>query len=182
MALPHKDPIRFSLLTIAALVLSICLPLSAARAQSMCVLVPDKQSPSDRVLRCGRALTVQPATGTSYSPVETAGARPVNAVRLDSGALLIDFHPSKALRNFQVLTPEAIASVRGTKWAMEAKSGLTSVLGLEGAVQVARANSPADAVVLRRGEGVDVRSSGEPLQVKHWAPQRVQALLARFGQ
>jgi FecR protein len=181
MALGQQDPIRYPLLTAAVLLLSICLHSPLAQAQSMCALIPDKQSPSDRVLRCGRALTVQPAPGTSYNPVDAAGGRPPSSVRLDSGALLIDFHPSKALRNFQVLTPEAIASVRGTRWAMEANPGKTSVLGLAGAIQVARANSPADVVVLLRGEGVDVTTSGEPLQVKRWKPQRVQALLARFG-
>jgi hypothetical protein len=33
-------------------------------------------------------------------------------------------------REFQILTPQAIASVRGTKWAMEVKPGETSTLVL----------------------------------------------------
>lgn len=182
MALRQQDPIGFALVAISVLFLSICLPLPPAQAQSGCVLIPDKKNPSDRVLRCGSALTIQPAPFTSYNPGVTGGNRAPSSVQLGSGALLIEFHPNNALRNFQVLTPEAIASVRGTRWAIEVKSGLTSALGLAGAVQVSRANNPADVVVLRQGEGVDVSLTGEPLQVKRWAPQRVHALLARFGQ
>jgi hypothetical protein len=33
-------------------------------------------------------------------------------------------------REFQILTPQAIASARGTKWAMEVKPGETSTLVL----------------------------------------------------
>jgi hypothetical protein len=35
--------------------------------------------------------------------------------------------------------------------------------------------------VLRRGQGVDVTDAAGPLEVTRWAPERVQALLARFG-
>ena len=109
MALRQQDPIRFALLTVSVLLLSICLPLPPAQAQSVCVLIPDKQIPSDRVLRCGRALRIQPASFTFYNPGVTGGNHPPSSVQLGSGALLIDFHPNNALRNFQVLTPEAIA-------------------------------------------------------------------------
>jgi hypothetical protein len=63
---------------------------------------------------------------------------------------------------------------------MEVKPDQTSTLGLNGVVQVSRANRTA-AVLLRRGEGVDVGPSVGPLEVKRWAPQRANALLARFG-
>jgi FecR protein len=179
MSLRRPSLIRFALLTLAVLLLSISLPLRM-QAQNACVLTPVKQNPTNRVLRCGRALTIQPAPGTVY--VTGGGNGPPSSVQFGSGALLIDFHGSKAQRDFQVMTPEAIAAVRGTRWAMEVKPGLTSALGLAGAVQVARANNPADVVILRQGEGVDVSPTGEALQVKRWAPQRVQALLARFGQ
>jgi hypothetical protein len=178
MSLRRPSLIRFALLTLAVPLLSISLPLRV-QAQNACVLTPVKQNPTNRVLRCGRALTIQPAPGTVYV---TGGNGPPSSVQFGSGALLIDFHGSKAQRDFQVMTPEAIAAVRGTRWAMEVKPGLTSALGLAGAVQVARANNPADVVILRQGEGVDVSPTGEALQVKRWAPQRVQALLARFGQ
>ena len=182
MSLRQQSFIRFALLTLAVLLFSMSLPPPGVQAQNACVLIPDKQNPINRILRCGSALTVRPAPGSSYHAVDTAGNRPPNSVQLDGGALLIDFHGSKALRDFRVMTPEAIASVRGTKWAMEVEPGQTSVLGLAGTIQVVRVNNRTDVVVLRQGEGVDVGLTGEPLQVKRWAPQRVQALLARFGQ
>jgi len=178
MSLRRPSLIRIALLAVAVLLLSISKP-PRVLAQNACVVTPDKQNPTNRVLRCGRTLTIQPAPGTVYV---TGGDGPLSSVQFGSGALLIDFHGSKTQRDFQVMTPEAIASVRGTRWAMEVKPGLTSALGLKGAVQVRRANNSADVVVLRQGEGVDVSPTGEPLRVKRWAPQRVQALLARFGQ
>src|SRR5262249_44824980 len=106
--------------------------------------------------------------------------RPPESVQLDSGALLIEFHPAGKPRDFQILTPQAIASVRGTTWAVEARPGRSSVLVLTGVVQVARAHTAA-AVVLRRGQGIDVTDTGGPLEVKRWAPARVRALLAQFS-
>jgi hypothetical protein len=163
------------------MLLSTCLSCPPALAQAgVCVLSPDKRSPNDRILRCGTTLTVQPAPGTVYRPLDTGPHDPPGKVQLDSGALLIEFHPAGKRRDFQILTPQAIASVRGTKWAMEVKPGQSSTLVLDGVVQVMRANGTA-AVVLRRGQGVDVTDAGGPLQVKRWAPQRVRALLARFS-
>jgi hypothetical protein len=114
-----------------------------------------------------------------------------SSVQLDSGALLIEFH-AKRRRDFQILTPATVASVRGTKWATEVKPGQSSTLVLEGQVMVKR-RSTAESVVLGPGEGVDVftgvaaagkRKGGglKPLAVKRWAPARVKALLARFGE
>jgi hypothetical protein len=150
-----------------------------ARAQP-CVLVADKSSPADQILRCGGELEVRPAPGTVYHPAAAAPNDPPASVRLDSGAVLTEFHPSQRRRDFQILTPLAIASVRGTKWAVEAVPERTSVLVLDGAVNVSRVNGPA-GVVLRPGEGVDVKPDGEPLTVRRWPAARVAALMARFG-
>ena len=64
---------------------------------------------------------------------------------------------------------------------MEVNADRASTLVLAGRVRVQRLKTP-DAVVLRSGQGVDVTSATGPLIVKRWAPQRVKALLARFGQ
>jgi ferric-dicitrate binding protein FerR (iron transport regulator) len=79
-----------------------------------------------------------------------------------------------------VVTPQAIAAVRGTKWAVDAEGAKTSVFVVNGSVSVAR---PAGrgSVVLGAGDGVDVEPSGE-LIVKRWPPARVTALMARLGQ
>jgi len=155
---------------------------------------PRQRNPNDQVLRCGSELTITPAPGTVDHPAAAAEDGLPASVQLDSGALLIEFH-SKRRREFQILTPQAIASVRGTKWAMEVKPGQTSTLVLLGQVTVARKDA-AEEVVVGPGQGVDVSNadagktvrsmSGSakpaPIGVKKWAPDRVKALLARFGQ
>ena len=88
-----------------------------------CTLVRQPGDPSEKILRCGDSLTVQPAHGTHYRPITKAGRPLPAAIRLDDGALLIEFHPSPQQEDFQILTPLAVAAVRGTKWAMEVKSG-----------------------------------------------------------
>ena len=180
----------------AGILLALCAgTFGPALAQSgACVLSPDKRNPNDQVLRCGSELTITPAPGTVYHPAAAAEDGLPASVQLDSGALLIEFH-SKRRREFQILTPQAIASVRGTKWAMEVKPGQTSTLVLLGQVTVARKDA-AEEVVVGPGQGVDVSNadagktvrsmSGSakpaPIGVKKWAPDRVKALLARFGQ
>ena len=77
------------------------------------------------------------------------------------------------------LTPHAIATVRGTQFAVDVDAGVTSVFVVEGSVEVSRRDGPA-TVLLGPGEGVDVRP-GEPLVVREWPQPRVNALLARFG-
>ncbi len=156
-------------------------PLAALAQGGGCVLIPDKHHPEDRILRCGNDLTVRPAAGTVYHPVDRGEPGPPAAVELDDGDLLIEFHGSTRRRDFQILTPEAIASVRGTRWAIERMPGQTSILVLRGMVEVTRAGANAGAtVVLRRGEGVDVDAGDAPLQVKRWKRERVKTLLARF--
>ena len=82
---------------------------------------------------------------------------------------------------FQILTPLAIAAVRGTKWAMEVMKERNSTLVLNGAVAVTsrRLN---EYVVLRDGEGVDITPSDTTMIQKRWGEARVRALMARFGE
>jgi hypothetical protein len=163
---------------------------SALAQSGACVLSPDKHNPSDQILRCGSEITISPAPGTQFHQIPARQDRVPSSVQLDSGALLIEFH-AKQRREFQILTPTTIASVRGTKWATEVKPGQSSTLVLEGRVIVKR-KSTAQMVVLGPGEGVDVFSGiaaekkgvgkASRLEVKRWAPVRVKALLARFGE
>ncbi len=78
-----------------------------------------------------------------------------------------------------IIVAETIAAVRGTKWAVDAVAGKTSVFVVNGKVRVAR--QATDRVVLGPGEGVDVEASGV-LTVKRWPPARVAALMARLAQ
>ena len=78
-------------------------------------------------------------------------------------------------------TPQAIAAVRGTKWAVDAQSGKTSVFVVDGRVGVQRPSSSA-SVLLGPGEGVDVEAGTTPLIVRRWPAARVSALMARLGE
>jgi hypothetical protein len=182
-AMPFHSRLGFMALSwVAAALLLSFLSLTALAQRGGCVLTPDKHHLEDRILRCGNDLTVQPAAGTTYHPSDAGQPGPPTAVHLDDGALLLEFHRSKRQHDFQILTPEAIASVRGTRWAVETKPGRTSVLVLRGVVEVARAGAGAgSSVLLRPGEGVDVGAGDAPLKANRWARERVKALLARFN-
>jgi hypothetical protein len=94
---------------------------------------------------------------------------------------MIEFTPSEGRRKFQILTPHAIAAVRGTRWAVEVEPERTSTLVISGTVQVTRPRGNRSAV-LHAGEGADVSAGSDPITVKIWGKKRVDALLARFGQ
>jgi hypothetical protein len=131
----------------------------------------------------------------TLSSIEIAAAQPANqgcvtenspgmtqTLRCELGgkALLIEVAPKPGGNKFQVVTPQAIAAVRGTKWAVDAAGDKTSVFVINGRVGVGR-RTGGRGVTLGPGEGVDVEP-GAPLTVKRWAPARVSALLARLGQ
>ena len=113
--------------------------------------------------------------------VDRDGNGNADAVRLRRKALLLEAPASGAKGGFVVVTPQAIAAVRGTKWTVDVGQGKTSVFVLRGRVAVQRPASTA-GVVLRPGEGVDVEAGTGPLTVKRWPAKRVSALMARLGQ
>lgn len=156
---------------------------SPAGAASACALVPNERMQSERILRCGgaEALTVRPAQGAHYRPLYKKGDPLPVGIRLDDGALLIEFQPSLWRQDFQILTPLAVAAVRGTKWAVDVTKARTSVLVLYGAVGVTnrRLNQ---YVMVTEGEGVDVTPADTSTVQKRWGEARVRALLARFGE
>jgi ferric-dicitrate binding protein FerR (iron transport regulator) len=152
----------------------------ASPSLAACSLVADPSHAGARMLQCGQSVTAHLASGTVVRPVGGVGSNIPGALRLDAGALLIEFQPQPGTENFQILTPEAIAAVRGTTWAVEVEPGKTSVLVIAGAVGVKARRSGA-AASLGPGEGVDVAGSPRTLTVKRWAEARVRALLARFG-
>ena len=104
----------------------------------------------------------------------------VDSVELSNKALLIEVPKKPGGNRFNVVTPQAIAAVRGTKWAVDALGGKTSVFVVDGSVNVARPAGGGGGVVLKPGDGVDVEPTGT-LIVKRWPPARVAALMARLG-
>jgi len=156
---------------------------SAASAQSTksgCALEPVGGT-SRQLLRCQGGVTIIAESGARYSLVDRNKDSKADAVKLQSKALLLDFAAGSSRTGFQVSTPQAIAAVRGTKWAVDVAAGKTSVFVVRGAVAVQRP-AGGTAVVLNPGEGVDVEQGTSVLTVKRWPKARVSALMARFGQ
>ena len=152
-----------------------------AEAAGACTLVPADYAPSEKILQCGGSLTVRPAQGARYQPLYKKGDPLPVGIRLNEGALLIEYHPATPHEKFQILTPLAIAAVRGTKWAMEVVPARTSTLVLAGAVAVTNRRLK-QFVVLNEGQGVDITPTDTSVVQKTWGEARVRALLSRFGQ
>lgn len=139
-----------------------------------CALV-QRDDPPRSVHDCG-GLIIEAEAAAALRPAGAGNVAP-DAVEVEGGAVLIDIEPGRG--PFQILTPHAIASVRGTVYAVDVGETETSVFVLEGFVQVSREDG-AEPVELLAGEGVDV-TADQPLTVREWGQPRVDALLARFG-
>jgi ferric-dicitrate binding protein FerR (iron transport regulator) len=133
-----------------------------------------------QTLHCEGGVTIVAEIGARYTVQDRSGKGRVDTVELGSKALLIDVLRRSRGNRFQVITPQAIAGVRGTKWAVDVAEKKTSVFVVNGRVAVGR-RTGNHGVTLGSGEGVDVEEAG-PLTVKRWPPARVAALLARLGQ
>src|SRR5205085_8225101 len=156
--------------------------VSAATAQQYSSGCSSEHPPNAaQTVRCRDSVTIVAEDGATFTLKDRDNNGKVDAVDLQSKALLLDAPKQQGKNRFEVTTPQAIAAVRGTKWAVDVQETRTSVLVLRGRVAVRR---PAGAgpVVLGPGQGVDVDQGTAPLVVKRWQPARVAALLARLGQ
>jgi hypothetical protein len=132
-----------------------------------------------QTLRCSNGVIIVAEDGANFT-LQSRDAN-VSSVDLKSKALLLDAPTPSGRSRFRTTTPQAIAAVRGTKWAVDVHGTRTSVLALKGQVAVRRPGGPRP-VVLGPGEGVDVDAGTDPLAIKRWARSRIDALLARLGQ
>ena len=174
---------RNGLMALAGLALAGLFPMDFAWSQTAglgCVLEPAGGS-SRRVLRCRDGLTITLEDGAGFALTDRDGNGVADAVRLRRKAILLDAPGELSAPGFQVVTPQAIAAVRGTQWAVDVATGKTSVFVVRGRVAVQRPSAGA-GVLLGPGEGVDVEAGTAPLTVKRWPQARVSALLARLGQ
>jgi hypothetical protein len=167
----------------AGLVLIVCalssIGIAAAQAQNLgCSL--ESSTLAAQTLHCEGGVTIVVEIGARYTLLDRARKGRVDGVELDSKAILIDVPARSGGTRFQVITPQAIAAVRGTKWAVDAAENKTSVFVVSGRVAVGR-RTGSHSVTLGAGEGVDVEE-GAPLIVKRWSQARVSALMARLGQ
>jgi hypothetical protein len=175
-----RPPIPSAVLGLALALVMTILTTIPSLAQE-CTLVPDDRNPTEKVMRCGDNLTVRAAPGTRYRVVDQKDKEMPKALQLDSGALMVEFQGTDTQKDFQILTPHAIAAVRGTKWVVEVTPSRSSTLVISGRVAVKRPQAE-EIVVLGPGQGVDVTPGRGPLVVNRWAARRVRALLARFGE
>ncbi|PZM10758.1 FecR domain-containing protein [Rhizobium tubonense] len=154
----------------------------AALAQSPagCSLQPISGT-SRQVLHCKGGISITAEAGARFQLIDHNRDGQVDAVSLSEKAVLLDVDSKRVKGGFEVVTPQAIAAVRGTRWSVDVQSGKTSVLVLRGRVAVHRPDTRA-GVSLGRGQGVDVDGGSSPLVVKRWPAARVSALMARLGQ
>lgn len=133
------------------------------------------------IVHCRGGLSIVAESGAQYSLRDRNRDGRVDGVRLGGKALLLDLPDAPSATGFQVTTPQAIAAVRGTQWAVDVQAGRTSVFVVRGSVAVRRP-SGGSSVTLSAGDGVDVDDGATALVVKRWPARRVAALMARFGQ
>jgi hypothetical protein len=177
-----KDHLRALVGLFCLAVICVGLGIEAASAQpagATCSSEPG--SNATQILRCRDGLTIVAEDGAKFTLQGRDRNGGVASADLQSKALLLDVPKQPGKSHFRVITPQAIAAVRGTKWAVDVQQGRASVLVLQGRVGVRRPARPAQ-VFLGPGEGVDVDPGTDPLVVKRWAQARVDALLARLGQ
>ena len=132
-----------------------------------------------QTLQCETSITIVTEDGAKFELRDRNRDGHVDSVELSNKALLVEVPRKSGGNQFNVVTPQAIAAVRGTKWAVDASDGKTSVFVVDGSVNVTRP-AGGDEVVLKPGDGVDVEASGK-LIVKRWPPERIKALMTRLG-
>lgn len=141
---------------------------SNARATLICaegltvVLAPDTRLEIDRVLASA-------STGGGWF-----GGGQMRLMQGAAGFLLNRVGGGR----FRVRTPDAVAAVRSTEWAMEVGAKGTAVFVREGAVRV---SGGGGAEILGAADGIDIRRFGPIGPVKTWGAGRVAALDARIG-
>ncbi|WP_316299341.1 FecR domain-containing protein [Aliisedimentitalea sp. MJ-SS2] len=150
-------------------------PLPALADQDGVCTTSELKNPVRVVLRCPNGLVVEAETRADLRAL--TGGRPPETVSIKNRAVLVE--TPKGNGAFQVKTPHAIASVRGTLFAVDATSNQSSVLVLRGQVAVTSLTT-RETVVLSAGQGV-VIAYDKPVQVKTWPEEKISALLARFA-
>lgn len=159
--------LRFLLAAAAVALLAAPAP---AQQDGGCVAT-SLDDPPRQAWDCGNGLLIEAEAGLLIDQ-----ASPPGAATAEEGAVLVEAPPGG---DFQIRTPHAIASVRGTVFVVDVDARASSVFVVEGVVEVARRDG-GETVMLAAGEGVDV-AEGAPLAAQRWQAARVEALLARFG-
>ncbi|HEY6632127.1 MAG TPA: FecR domain-containing protein [Rhizobiaceae bacterium] len=152
-----------------------------ALAQTAGCEIRQLQDPAREVLTCPNGITITAEADARFELRDRDRDGGPDAASLQGRALLLETPPGSTGNGFEVITPQAIAAVRGTKWAVDVADGKTSVFVVNGRVAVSRQSGGA-SVELGPGDGVDVEAGTAPLTLRQWGAARVAALLARFGE
>lgn len=137
--------------------------------------------PPRMVYTCENGLVIEAEALVEFEPLQPAqdgDIAPPQSIQLNSNAILISLPTGQG--PFQIMTPHAIASVRGTTYVVDVTAEKTAVFAIEGVVGVAKDDKGA-AVDLKAGEGVTVSNDSPLLEVKAWPQVKVAALMARFA-
>lgn len=120
-----------------------------------------------------------------YDPEPKAG---VALLLLLVGTVKVSVGEGVVWESFQVQGGTAVASVRGTEWAMQEGDEGSAVFVIEGEVEVRPRHNSADGddevpmepsqVLLQPGEGTDVAPNTAPTPPKRWGDARRDKLLA----
>ena len=95
---------------------------------------------------------------------------------LETGALLFDRQRGSAPSPVQVRSPFALIAVRGTRFFAGPSAGVFGVFVARGVVTV---SGGGGRVVLRQGEGTNIRFPGDvPSPPSRWGDPRIRAALA----
>ncbi|AYG59192.1 FecR domain-containing protein [Rhizobium jaguaris] len=166
----------------AAVVVVLCaVGADSALAQTTGCSLRPAVSTQRQTLNCEPGLSITIERGASYQFTDRNRDGRVDAIVLNSRAALVDVDSSHIRGGFEVITPQAIAAVRGTRWAVDAQRGKTSVLVLRGRVAVNKI-STGQGVTLGQGQGVDVDRGHSSLHITNWGQPRINALMGRLGQ
>jgi hypothetical protein len=166
-----------SALAVAAVLISV----SISHAQSPPIgCTAEPAASGAQTLRCRGGVVIVAEAGAQFATRDRDRNGVIDAVELQTKAVLVDAPKQAPGRRFEVITPQAIAAVRGTRWAVDAEGAKSSVLVIDGQVGVRRRAGRA-RVLLGPGEGVDVDDGATPLTVRRWPQPRVDALLQRLG-
>jgi ferric-dicitrate binding protein FerR (iron transport regulator) len=172
-------PIKLQALFVSAVLLAAGAFVSAAPAEEATAGCKVDQAGTQKIWSCPGGLTIIEENGARFTLDDRDHDGEVDLVRLWGKALLLDLIEGSG-RKLEVVTPQAITAVRGTKWVVDVSDGKTSVFVVRGSVGVRRPHV-GQGVVLRPGAGVDAEEGGGPLKVKQWGAARVAGLMARFG-
>jgi ferric-dicitrate binding protein FerR (iron transport regulator) len=153
---------------------------AAAQPAANAGCTPSASATGTQTWRCDNGITIVAENGARFELKDANRDGHIDSLELSSKALLIEVPKKPGGNPFKVLTPQAIAAVRGTRWAVDAAEAKTSVFVADGRVGVSR-RARGRGVVLGPGEGVDVEATGA-LTVKQWGQPRIDALMARLGQ